>query len=173
MRRVALAAVLLAPLALAAGPARAEPFAPKVVPPAGIKASSPEAFGAKLLAAAKVPDRGAVPVPPYPGAKLINARDDISMEANGEKVECMPYIKLYTPDAADKVEAFYRKELKDYQFKSEFGGMIRLFWTGAPDLNPLDVTRMCTTPNVSIGAAMPDALAPGAKTTIEITYRPK
>jgi len=172
MKSSMLAAGVLAAAVLAAGVARAEPFAEKVVPPAGIKTGSPEAFGAQMLAAATVPDRAKVPVPPYPGAKVIAARGGTVMEVNGEKVQCLPYIKLHTADPAEKVEAFYKKELQGYRFQSKFGGMFRVFWSGASDLNPMDVTQMCTTPNVNIGDALPDGLMPAAKTAIEIGYRP-
>jgi len=150
-----------------------EPFAPKVIPPSGISKESPDYFGVQILNASKVPEKDEVGVAPYPGAKVIQAKDAGPMEVNGQTYDCLKYIKILTPDNLDAVEAFYKDTLKDFRFKSEFGGMIRLFWKGENELSPLDPGMMCTTPNVSLSdtAGMYETLMPGAKTSIEITYR--
>ena len=150
-----------------------EPFAPKVVPPSGITKDSPDYFGVQILNASKVPEMSEVGVPPYPGAKLIMARDASPMEVNGNTYACLRYVKILTADNSDEVEAFYKSRLDGYRFKSEYGGVIRLFWKGEDDLSPMEMGDMCTTPNISISDAtgMFDTLMPGVKTAIEITYQ--
>ncbi|NIS75657.1 MAG: hypothetical protein GTO08_10345 [Deltaproteobacteria bacterium] len=52
--------------------------------------------------------------------------------------------------------------------------MIRAFWKGPDDINTLDITQMCTTPNVLITEATDSErkLMPSAKSVIEIGYEP-
>jgi hypothetical protein len=149
-----------------------EPFAPKLTHPAGITKDSPDYFSVQILKASKVPGMDEVDVPPYPGAKVLMARDASPMEADGTQYACLRYIKILTTDSSDDVEAFYRSKLDGYKFKSEYGGLIRLFWKSGKDLSPLDAGEMCTTPNISISdtGGMFETLMPGARTSIEITY---
>jgi hypothetical protein len=150
-----------------------EPFASKLAPLEGITKDNPDYFVVQILNASKVPEMGEVSVPPYPGAKLLMARDASPIEVNGNTYTCLRYIKILTIDSSDDVEAFYKSKLNGYKFKSEYGGVIRVFWKSEKDLSPLDVAEMCTTPNISISdtAGMFDALMPGVKTAIEITYQ--
>lgn len=168
MKRLFKIAVLIAPLVCTAAVAHAEPFAPKVSPPAGINE-----IEATVVAGVKVPDRAAVPVPPYPGAKVVQTEGFYTMEEDDKEVKCLCYVKLLTADSIDKVEAFYKAELKSHKFKSEFGGAIRLFWTGRDDLSPLEMARVCQTPNVLISSTNSEAVMPEAKTVIAIHYAPR
>jgi len=146
------------------GQAIAEPFAPKVSAPTGASG-----IAAQVLAAAKVPDRARVPMPPYPVAKVIQTLENHTIETGGKQTQCRSYIKLLTVDTPEKVEGFCKKELAGYIFKTEFGGMMRLFWTARDELKPLDMAAMCTTTNVLIGQASDKEFLPEAKTVIEIT----
>lgn len=143
-------------LAVTAAPAAlAEPFAAEGPAPAGIKL--------------QVPERYAVPFPPYPGAQVVMTRDASTMEVNGASVRCLPYLKLATTDDPDKVEAFYKAELEGFRFKSHFGGVARIFWRGDVELSPTKMALMCQTPNVSISKALGFEM-PEAQAVVEITY---
>lgn len=147
-----------------------EAFAPKVPVPSGIKEGSPESMDEMIIQSSVVPDRSAVGVPPYPGAKIFQARGTMKMEVNDETVSCLPYIKLYTTDPKEKVVAFYKDKIKDFHFKSQFGGLVNLFWMGPDKINAMDMTQLCSTPNVSITDGSLDLMS-GSKTVIEITYK--
>lgn len=130
-----------------------EPYAPKVEPPSGIKPGTPDYLGVMSLNAAEVPDKSSVGVPPYPGARIVMTKGKSKMTANDVEYTCLQYLKMYALDDAKKVASFYKEKLTDYQFKSDFGGMIRAFWKGPEDINTLDITQRCTTPNVRITEA--------------------
>lgn len=153
-------------------PAAAAPFAPVLDPPKNIQAGSPASIGAAVLKSVKVPDRSAVNVPPYPGAKIIQTQGFRSMTANGKKINCLHYIKLLSKDDGAAIQAFYKKNLPGYHSENKFGGMIRVLWDGPKNFNSMDITQACRTPNVLItgAAGTYDDLMPGAKTVIEITY---
>lgn len=175
MKRYVYAVLVIFFLALAVSPAvGGEPYAPKVEPPAGIKVGTPEYLGVMSINAAQVPHRSSVGVPPYPGARIVMTRGTSKMKANDVEYTCLQYLKMYAPDDGEKVASFFKEKLTDYKFKSEFGGMIRAFWKGPDDINTLDITQMCTTPNVLITEATDSErkLMPGAKSVIEIGYEP-
>ena len=160
--------VLLGSVASHAG----EPYAPKVKVPSGIKEDSPAYFSVMAVNAAIVPDKAAVGVPPYPGAKVIMTSSGMVMASNNDKLTCLNAIQLLTTDAPDKVIAFYKKRLKDYRFKSRYGGIINVFWKGAEKFNSADITQVCKTPNISITSESGNELMPEAKTMMEIVYEP-
>lgn len=172
LRRLLFAALVFLSLGCFVMPAAAEPFAPVLEAPKNIEPGGTAQMSIAMLKSVKVPDRSTVKVPAYPGAKIIQTQGLRSMGINGKQVKCINYIKLLSKDDAASVEAFYQKHLSGYQFENKFGGMIRLFWKGAKEIDPMDIGKMCQTPNILItdtGDLYKD-LMPDAKTVIEITY---
>jgi hypothetical protein len=150
-----------------------EPYAPKLTPPEGIKPGTPDYLGVMMINNAQVPDRASVEVPPYPEAKIIQANKGTEMTANGQKYHCLNYMKMLSTDDGEKIASFYKGKLKGYNFKNEFGGMIRVFWKGADDVNTMDITQMCTTPNMVITGPLDSykKMMPGVQSVIEIGYK--
>lgn len=150
-----------------------EPFAPKLIAPANIEEGSPEYLGVMMLKAAVVPLKSAVGVPPYSGALIIQANDGLEMESNGVKQKCFPHIKMLSKDDGGKIISFYKKSLNGYRYMEKFGGMIRVFWKGSDDFNPIDIDQTCKTEMVGVSdASLFKELMPDAKSVIEITYAP-
>lgn len=150
-----------------------EPFAPKLKVPTNIEEGSPEYLGVMMLKAAVVPLKSAVGLPPYPGALIIQANDGLEMESNGVKQKCFPHIKMLSKDDGDKIISFYKKSLNGYKYMEKFGGMIRVFWKGSDDFNPMDIDQTCKTAIIGVSdASLFKELMPDAKSVIEITYTP-
>ena len=150
-----------------------EPFAPKLKVPTNIKEDSPEYFGVMMLKAAVVPLKSAVGVPPYSGALIINASEGMEMEINGVKQKCLPNIQMLSKDDGDKIISFYKNSLSGYKYMDKFDGMIRAFWKGRDDFNPMDINQTCNTAAVSVSdASLFKDLMPDAKSVIQITYTP-
>jgi len=149
-----------------------EPFAPKVNVPKNVKPGTMEAFDVGMVRAAVVPDKMAVGMPSYPGAKVVQTMVDMSQMVNGKKQNCLPWIKLLSADPMNKIVEFYKTNAKGYQFKSTMG-IINTFWTDRKDLNPMDVRQICVTPNITImDINMKSKLMPEAITEIQIGYKP-
>lgn len=193
MKRLVTIAVLLAPLVLAAGEVCAEPYATKLEIPAEklakgyFKDASLQRnvdIMQKALSKMKVPDRTAVPVPPYPGAKIFSVElkywlfGEESPEPKDTKIgkpQCLPYIDLYSTDPMDEVLAFYKRELRGYKFtsRSESGLVYDIFWAGRDNLIVMDGEEVCSTPHVEIYPSGPDPYWPEVQTVIQIGYIPR
>ncbi len=92
---------------------------------------------------------------------------------NGKKQRCYPYIKMLSPDDGDNIISFYKERLKGYKYMDTFGGMIRVFWKGADEFNPLDMDQRCRMVTVQIFDGKNfKALMPKATSVIELTYTP-
>lgn len=68
--------------------------------------------------AAVVPEKSAVKVPPYPGARVLQTTSGFKMTIKEKKVTCLPTIKLLSTDPVDKVVVFYKEKLKGYRYKN-------------------------------------------------------
>ncbi len=150
--------------------ALAEPYAPKVE----ITAST-TMMGQMVIKAAKVPDRSAVAIPPYPGAVILQTRQSGDMQTSDGR-PYLPYIKLLSSDPIDKVVAWYKKKLPSYFYqKSGFLGMYsHRFWKVKGDYGMMDMDAMGTVSNVIISDGKQHADDyPPAKAMIEITYEPR
>ena len=147
-------------------------YAPKLEAPSNIKEGTPEYLGVMILKSSVVPPKTAVNIPPYPGAKIIQTTQGMEMEINGEKQKCYPYIKMLSKDDGEKIVSFYKEKLKGYKYLDKFGGMIKVFWQGGDDFNPMDMDQRCKTValQVSDGSIFKE-LMPDVKSVIEITYK--
>lgn len=159
-------------LAVSATAIAGEPYAPKVKAPTGIKPFSIEDFDVMGINAAVVPEKSAVEIPPYPGARVLSTISEFKMTINKKKVTCLSSIKLLSTDPVDKVVAFYKEKLKEYRYKSMWDGMINFFWIGGKDDNMLDIKKACVTLYISISSA-DSKMMPKAKTEIQLTYGAK
>ncbi|MGD2270217.1 MAG: hypothetical protein PVI06_07455 [Desulfobacterales bacterium] len=150
-----------------------EPYAPKLKAPSNIKEGSPAYLGVVMLKSAEVPPKSSVGIPPYPGALIIQTTKGMEMEIRGNKQTCYPYIKMLSSDDGDTVISFYKEKLKGYKYVNQFGGMIRVFWQGNEDFNPMDMDQRCTTVAVQVSDGdIYKELMPDVKSSIEITYQP-
>ena len=145
----------------------AEPYADKLK----ITSNTPE-MSRMTIEAANVPDRAAVGIPPYPGAKIFQTRDAGEMEVNDESFKTIASMKLLSTDPVDKVVAWYKKQLPSYGHK-DFYGVSWAFWKGEESFNSMDMTHTMTRENVLIGDATVigyDSELKGAKSVIDISY---
>lgn len=147
------------------------PYAPRVDLP-----KNADPMSSMTVNAARIPDRSAVGIPPYPGARVFQTRDAGEMTVNGEKYKTLPYIKLLSVDPSDKIVAWYKKHLQGYTYQDVFG-MSWVFWKGKKKFNGLDMTRRSTIENIGISRATAamgyDRDMKGTKSVIEVTYEPK
>jgi len=146
-----------------------EPFAPKVDPP---KNMTNRDFWVKMSETWKIPGQSEVGIPAYPGAKIVSFQAASQMSANGEDYQTLPTMILVAPDEKTAVTAFYKEQLKDWQYKNSFG-MFDVFWTGG-DFNSIDVTDTATKPNVIVQDVLETfkEMMPDAKCQIQIAYSP-
>jgi hypothetical protein len=145
----------------------AEPYADKLK----ITSNTPE-MSKMTIEAANVPNRAAVGIPPYPGAKIFQTRDAGEMEVNDESFKTIAYMKLLSTDPVDKVVAWYKEQLPSYGHK-DFYGVSWAFWKGEASFNSMDMTHTMTRENVLIGDATVigyDGELKGAKSVIEVSY---
>lgn len=151
-----------------------EPYAPKVDVPKNVGPESQ--MSAMIINAAQVPDKSAVEIPPYPGARVFQTRQAGEMTANDKKIKTLPYIKLLSTDPQDKIVAWYKKQLKGYTAEDVFGTGWML-WKQKGKFNALDIRDTMTHQNVYISKAIAafgyDKDMKGTKSVIEITYEPK
>jgi hypothetical protein len=70
-------------------------------------------------------------MPLYPEAKVVNqghsARVDLDLDFADKQLRIMA-VEMETPDAFDKVVAFYRQAAPDYSFSQKAGGKVELLW---------------------------------------------
>jgi hypothetical protein len=125
------------------------------------------------LADVRVPDRTEVPVPAYPGARVIRVlRVGDPDDAGPRKT---PKIVMLSTDKRTKVAAFYRKSLQGW--KEGGGQTMAYFWTDSESFAVGPIAYM-DTPSVVISDMGPmnfmeRSLMPDAKTVITIVYRPR
>ena len=141
---IAIVVMVFCPLAVFAGDA----YAPKV----DVKKNG-DPMSAMLINAAKVPDKSAVEIPPYPGARIYQTTDASEMTANDKRYNTLPYIKLLSTDPPDKIVAWYKEQLKDYTYEDVFGTSW-IFWKGKGKFNGLDIRDRMTKQNVGISEAI-------------------
>jgi hypothetical protein len=150
-----------------------ELFAPKLKVPSNIEEGTPEYLGVMVLKAAVVPSKSSVGIQPYPNAKIIQTTEGMEMEINGNKLKCYPYIKMLSTDDGDKIISFYKGNLNGYKYMDKFGGMIKVFWKGGDDFNPIDVGQRCKSVSVQVSeGSLYKELLPEVQSVIEITYKP-
>ncbi len=163
--------VLWLPVAFAGGP-----YAPKVDVPKNVGPNDPQMMSVMTINAAKVPDKSAVEIPPYPGARVFQTNDASEMMVNDKTYKTLPYIKLLSTDPPDKIVAWYKKQLKGYTYEDVFGTSW-VFWKGKGKFNGLDIRQRMTIQNVGISEAIAamgyDKDMKGTKSVIEITYKSK
>jgi hypothetical protein len=70
-------------------------------------------------------------IPLYPEAKVVrgghSARVELDLDFADKALRIMA-IEMETPDAFDKVVAFYRQAAPDYSFNEKAGGKVELLW---------------------------------------------
>lgn len=150
-----------------------EPFAPILKAPSNIKEGTPEYLGVMMLNAAVAPSKSSVGIPPYPDAKIIQTTEGMQMEINGNMEKCYPYIKMLSNEDGDKIISFYKDRLEGYKYMNKFGGMIKVFWKGSDDFNPMDMDQRCQSVAVQVSdGSLHKDLMPEVQSVIEITYKP-
>ena len=159
------------------GVAAGDPFAEKVLipdtAPTDELANAEFRLGAMLVQAAMVPGRNAVGVPAYPGARVVQTTGPGTGSMNGEPFEALPMVILLSEDAPEKIVAFYREVLPDWQYENMF--LTDWFWSGGGEFHPLEISGM-ETPAIGIielGEVMKYQIWPEAKTRIDFRYQPK
>jgi len=149
------------------GVATAEPYADKIE-----ITSKTSPMNQMVIKASKVPDRSAVGIPCYPGAKILQTKDVSEVEMNGQKYKTLAYIKLLSTDPVDKIAAWYKEQLKGYTYEDLFG--MPVFWKGKGKFNGLDMRQRMTIQNVGLSEPIPemgyDKDMKGVQSVIEITY---
>ena len=154
----------------------AEPYASKVDVPKNVDPNSPQYMSVRIINAAKVPDKSAVEIPSYPGAKVFQSKIADEMRANNKTYKTFPYIKLLSIDPPDKIVAWYKTQLKGYTYQDVFG-VAWVFWKGEGKFNGMDIRQRMTIQNVGVSKAIAamgyDNVMKGAKSVIEVTYEPK
>ncbi len=131
-------------LFLGAGPAHAEPFAPTPKIPKGYD----DPLYVKILEKMKkeMPDAKKMPAPLCPGCVALQMW--AGMEGSFGSVQ------LLSPQPAEKVVAFYRKQLADWNHSKDYD-FEWVFWKGEETKKN---TRMPTVPHVVIYVANPKIL---------------
>lgn len=121
----------------------------------------------------KVPSKGEVGLPAYPGSFIIGVKGMSHMTANGKKYTTLPNIVLATTAEQKKVLKFYQEKLKDWHYKNDMD-MFEVFWKGKGKFNSLDITQTATMVNIILMKAnIPyTEYMPDAKTVITIVYKP-
>ena len=119
-----------------------------------------------------VPDRDAVGIPAYPGARLFQSDEASEMTMNGVTVQTLPYLKLLSTDPVEKVVAWYKEQLPSYGHKDVYG-MSWVFWKGEGEFDAMDMEQTMTRQNVTISDATVlgfDEDMQGAKSLIQVVY---
>lgn len=112
-----------------------------------------------------VPSAKEVDVPTYPGAVIVSVVKD-------ESGQLLPGINLASTDPPEKVREWYKKRLHGWRWSDKS----RLFHQFDGEPNGM---QLMTTPIINILAMEARSLdmtfldVPGAKTRIQITYKPK
>lgn len=153
-----------------------DPYAPKADVPKNVSQDDPQMMSIMMINAAKVPERSAVEIPPYQGARVFQTKDASEMTMNNKKYKTLPYIKLLSIDPPEKIVAWYKEQLKGYTYEDVFGSSW-VFWKGKGKFNGLDMRQRTTIQNVTISKAIAamgyDKDMKGTKSVIEVTYEPK
>lgn len=150
-----------------------EPYAPKVSLPD--KNHEDYAYWEFKIGPLKAPGRDEVPIPPYPGARVMWVSPTGTRTARGE-TRVNPRITLITPDGRDKVVAFYKERLKGWKYKEEPGH--DLFWDDGEYFSPMmaDAHKRSSVVLFDIGGPLALlqelVVMPDAKTKIDVTYKP-
>jgi hypothetical protein len=151
----------------------AEPYAPKVDVPENADKNS---LSVMVINAATVPDKSAVGIPSYPGARVFQTKGASEMQANDKTLKTFPYIKLLSTDPPDKIVAWYRNQLEGYTYEDVFG-VAWVFWKGEEKFNGMDIRQRMTVENVGISEAIAamgfDEVMQGTQSIIEIAYDPE
>jgi hypothetical protein len=154
-------------------PVMAEPYAPKVDVPNDAAKNS---LSVMVINAAIVPEKSAVGIPAYPGARVCQTKTAGEMRANDKKYQTFPYIKLLSTDPPDKIVAWYKDQLEEYTYEDVFG-VAWVFWRGEGTFNGMDIRQRMTVENVGISQAIAamgfDEVMQGTKSIIEIAYEPE
>lgn len=148
-----------------------DPFAPLVEPPENIENRE---MWLKMIDQWKVPGKGTVGIPAYPGAYIVQVQEASGMTVNNKIIITLPMITLATVDQPEKVVNFYKEKLKGWNFSNDF--MSRAFWKDDDRFDPLDLRKTSSTPNLiiyDISEDMPEVLMPKARSRIKIAYKPK
>jgi hypothetical protein len=151
----------------------AEPYASKVDLP---KNADKNNLSVMVINAATVPDKSAVGIPSYPGARVFQTKRAGEMRANDKKYQTLPYIKLLSTDPPDEIVAWYRDQLEEYTYEDVFG-VAWVFWKGEGKFNGMDIRQRMTVENVGISEAIAamgyDEVMQGTQSIIEIAYDPE
>ena len=70
-------------------------------------------------------------IPLYPGAKVVQEGHSARVELDfdfADKALRITAVEMETPDAFDKVVAFYRQAAPDFSFSEKAGGKVELLW---------------------------------------------
>ncbi len=175
--RRAISPLIAAMLLLGAQAALAEPYAPVAADPgkATIAKKPSYTYDSQKLAlqkaAANIPERGAVPQPPYPGAVVVQVLGPSEGSSNGVAFTSLPFLRLITADDAETVAKFYKEALSGWSHMRVFGN--NYYYEGSGEFSPLENSGQ-ETPNVGvldISYAPQYHAMPDAKTEIYVYYR--
>ena len=148
-----------------------DPFAPTVEPPEKIENRE---MWLNMIKKWKVPDKGTVGIPAYPGACIIHVQGHSTMRVNNKKIRTLPVITLATVDQPEKVVSFYKENLKGWNYSNDY--MSHAFWKEDGHFDPLDIRKTSIIPNLiiyDVSEDMPEVLIPDARSRIKIVYEPK
>jgi hypothetical protein len=147
-----------------------ESFAPKVDLP---KKMANRQMWLDMIKQWEIPSKETVGLPAYPGAVIVAFAGASEMTANDVKYKTLPSLTLSTLDEPEKVVAFYKDKLKDWNYDRQFD-MFDIFWKGPDDFNHLDIRQTATMPNVIVFKSSPklNEFMPDAKTQITIVFEP-
>jgi hypothetical protein len=155
---------------LAEASAQQRPYAPKASVPANAGNDPFLRLEINSLSAARVPTRGEVEAPPYPGAVIIRTEPARQLtEPDGASYESLPTVVLVSSDRPGVVIDYYARRLNTWNHNEIEGS--HYFWLGAEQFNPLAASGQ-TQPSVQILPAGSISLVPGAQTEIRVRYRP-
>jgi len=123
------------------------------------------------LSEIQVPERASVPVPPYPGARIVSVMKTGDPDASGPRKT--PKIVLLSADGRKAIAAFYRKALPGW--KQGGDQQTDFFWTDSETF-AIGPIAYANTPSVIIQDMGPmdfmdKSLMPAARTRITIVYK--
>lgn len=131
-----------------------------------------EAEMRKLISAASEKTLHLITLPIYPGSKVMMHTLD-GMEMGG--VSTLPAATFSSSDSVKTIVAYYKKQLPNYKLFEDDTGSVYLMKVLPKDFDVLKHwEEYATTPHVTISPISGDSqAAPGAKSMIELAYKPK
>lgn len=152
-------------------PLQGQAYAPPAPIPEAAENDPSMALAVMFLQQLDIPARADVPIPPYPGAVVIQTMASQTATGNDEEFDMLPVIVLVTTDPVDQVAAHYAAALEGWNTKTVFGQ--HYFWQGEMDYDPFDIESSTAIQSLVIMEDLDrEALVPGAQAELQVRYRP-